>query len=87
MLIISSDPSHPSHNLFEVVQTAASAHPDSIWSSAGWSPELLCKHAKRLQFDGFMVPVPNLDKGSEEARFCVYVHQIGTYSAGQPEQA
>lgn len=76
LLTGNSDPTHPSHGLLEIVHTAAEAYPDSIWKSPEWSVELLCKHAKRLQFDGFTLPMPPGDGGAEELRFCVYLHHV-----------
>lgn len=71
---IEKDLDHPSHGLMELVRTAADAIPGSIWESPSWNVALLSEHAKRLDFDGFLVLCPTDDDGDEEPRFCVYMH-------------
>lgn len=72
---LEQDPDHPSHSLLQLVRNAADACPGSIWTSPLWTLERLCEHARRLEFDGFILPVPDNDGGaSEQIRFCIYLH-------------
>lgn len=66
------DGDHPSQELMDLVSTAAATCPGSVWENEAWSPGLISRYAKLLQFDSFLIMCLREDGSEDELRLCIY---------------